>query len=472
MAGIVSYGAYIPRYRLGKETTGWGLPAEKPVANFDEDSITMAVAAGMDCVRGWDRDAVDALLFATTTSPYIEKQGAAVVAAAVDLRRNILTNDVTNSLRAGTLAMRSAVDAIAAGTAKQVMVTAADCRMGAPRGEFDRTSGDGAAALLFGDTGVIANIVDSYSVSDETLDVWRAEGDNFVRSWEDRFILETGYLSVLPEAVSGLLQKCNLTPKDITKAVFYGPSARRHAEMAKRLGFDPQTQVQNPLFGKVNNTGAAYTLMLLIAALEEAKPGDKILVASYGDGADAYLLEVTSEIEKLGPRRGVKHHLEPKRILADYDTYLNWRGLLASESGSRRPPVPPPSASAHWRERDGIGRLHGVKCKECGLIQYPPQRICTRCHTKDNWDTVRLSDKNGKVFTFSMDYIAGTVDVPLAITIIDFDGGGRGLFEMTDRELDDVKCEASVEMSFRKLRSSGGVHNYFWKAIPARGSEV
>ena len=88
MAGITSYGAYIPRYRLGQETAGWGLPVEKPVCNFDEDSLTMAVAAGMDCIDGLDRSAVDGLFFATTTSPYIEKQGASIVAAAVDLGRN------------------------------------------------------------------------------------------------------------------------------------------------------------------------------------------------------------------------------------------------------------------------------------------------------------------------------------------------------------------------------------------------
>ena len=128
----------------------------------------------------------------------------------------------------------------------------------------------------------------------------------------------------------------------------------------------------------------------------------------------------------------------------------------------------PPSISARFRDREEIDRLHGAKCNSCGLIQYPTQRVCTRCHTKDSWETVRLSGQKGKVFTFSLDYVAPSVDVPLAITIINFDGGGRGLFMMTDRELEEVRCEAPVEMSFRKLRSSGGVHNYFWKAIPVR----
>lgn len=459
MAGITSYGAYIPRYRLGKETAGWGLPVEKPVGNFDEDSLTMAVAAGIDCIEGSDRSAVDGLFFATTTSPYIEKQGASIVAAAVDLGRNILTNDITNSLRAGTLAMRSALDAIDAGSAKQVMVTVADCRMGAPGSEVEQVSGDGAGALLLGGNGVIAEVVGSYSVSDEMIDMWRAEGDMNVRTWEDRFVLETGYLKILPEAVSGLMQKLNLTPKDITKACYYGPNPRRHGEMARRLGLDPETQVQDPLFGRMGNTGAAYSIMLLIAALEEAKPGDKILVASYGDGADAYLLEVTKEIEKFGPKRGIGRNLEAKRISKAVGVRgATMRGL---EGG-------PPSISARWREREEIDRLHGAKCLSCGLIQYPPQRICSKCHAKDQWETVRLADKKGKIFTFSLDYLMPGIDRPLAITIINFEGGGRGLFMMTDREIEDVACESPVEMSFRKLRSSGGVHNYYWKAIPER----
>jgi len=462
MAGIVSYGAWIPRFRLGKETKGWDMPIEKPVANFDEDSITMAVAAGMDCINKFDRNAVDALFFATTTSPYVEKQGAATVAAAVDLRRDIITNDFTNSLRAGTLGLRSALDAITAGTASQVMLAVADCRMGTPRGEFDQATGDGGAALLLGNDGVMANILGSYSISEETQDVWRAYGDNVIRTWEDRFVYETGYLKIMPEAIAGLIKKMKITPKDITRAVLYGPNPRRHSEMVRMLGLDAKAQVQDPLFGRMNNTGAAYVIMQLIAALETAKPGDKILMASYGDGADAYLLEVTSEITKLAPRRGIKRLLDAKRILPDHAIYMHWREASSRIDGA------PPSVSARWREREEIDRLHGSKCKACGLVQYPPQRVCTRCHAKDQWETVRLSDKKGKIFTFSLDYVAPSVDLPLAITIINFDGGGRGMFMATDRELSEIKCEAPVEMSFRKLRSSGGVHNYYWKPIPVR----
>jgi 3-hydroxy-3-methylglutaryl CoA synthase/uncharacterized OB-fold protein len=462
MAGIVSYGAYVPRFRVGKETAGWGMPIEKPVANYDEDSITMSVAAGFDCIDNMDRDAIDGLIFATTTSPYTEKQGAASVAAAVDLGRNIMTNDITNSLRAGTLALRAALDAVAAGSAKQVMVTAADCRTGPPRSDVDQASGDGAAALLIGNEGVIANVVGSNTISEELIDLWRATGDKNVRTWEDRFVYDTGYLKILPEVVSGLLKKMNLTPKDITKAAFYGPTARRHNDMVKKLGLDP-SQVQDPLFNGIGNTGAAYALMLLVAALEGAQPGDKILLASYGDGADAFLLEVTDAIKNVKPRRAIKGYLESKRILP---AMVSWQNMRAP--GVDIPGMGTPSISARWREREQIDRLHGAKCLSCGLVQFPMQRICSRCHTKDQWETVRLSDKKGKIYTFSMDMLAGGVDMPLAITIINFDGGGRGMFMLTDREVSEVYCEAPVEMSFRKLRSAGGVHNYYWKAIPVR----
>ena len=150
----------------------------------------------------------------------------------------------------------------------------------------------------------------SHSVSDEMMDVWRSDDDKFIRSWEDRFTLTHGYLRVVSEAVSGLLKKCNLTPQDFAKVVFYTPDARRHVELAGRLGFDAKTQAQDSLVDVMGNTGAAFPLMLLVAALEEAEAGDRILLASYGNGSDAFVLQVTDQIEKVRGRRGIKaHHL-------------------------------------------------------------------------------------------------------------------------------------------------------------------
>jgi len=473
MVGITSYGAYIPLWRLSREAIAreWGqppVPGEKAVTSFDEDSLTMSVAAAIDCLDGMNRDRVDSLFFASTTSPYVEKQAAALVAACTDLRSDILTADYGNSLRAGTIAMRAAIDAVKAGTAKQALVTAADVRISRPRSVMEQNLGDGGAALLFGDIDVIAEIEGYHTVSSGIIDVWRPEGEIKISSWEDRFNFEEGYFKSVKDAASACMEKCGLGPKDITKAAYYAPDSRRYQQMARQLGLDPKTQVQAPLFDTVGCIGTGHALMLLVAALEEAKPGDRILVANYGDGADAFILRVTDQIEKVRDRRGVKGHLQSKRMLSDYATYMQWRNLVDVEPTANRPPMLSPSATALQRERDSILRFHGVKCKSCGTVQYPKQRICTKCRSQDNFEKVRLSDKKGKIFTYSMDYIAGSIDVPLVITIVNFDGGGRALLELTDRDINEVKIDMPVEFSLRQLYTAGGIRNYFWKAIPLR----
>lgn len=466
MVGITSYGAYIPLFRLSREAIAKAGRGEKAICSFDEDSMTMAVAAASDCLNGIDCKTVDGLYFASTTSPYKEKLGAATVAMAADLRRDIITADFANSLRAGTGAFKSAIDAVKAGSAKQVMVTAADCRLGTPGSAFEQNCGDGAGALLIGDTDVAVTVEASYSVYNEMIDVWRADGDTFIRSWEDRFTLTHGYLEVVGEAVSGLMQKFNFSPGDFAKVVFYSPDARRYAELVRSLGFDAKTQLQDSLFAVMGNTGAAYPIMLLVAALEEAKAGDRILLASYGNGSDAFVLKVTEQIEEIRDRRGMKGHLASKRVTTDYKKYLIWRGILPQET------VPGPvgflSAPAAWREREANFRLHGVKCQVCGTVQFPPQRVCTKCHSKDQFEAYRLSDKKARIFTFAMDYVTPAPELPTVTTTIDFEGGGRMECYMTDREVEQVKPGLSVEMSFRKLFVKDGVHNYFWKSIPLR----
>src|SRR5437763_10939763 len=175
MLGITSYGAYVPMLRLPLAAIGGGgaKPGgpEKAVANWDEDAVTMAVAAAIDCLRGVDRASVDGVLFASTSYPLKEKQGAALVARALDLRRDVLTADIGDSLRAGTTALRSALDAVKAGSAKRVLVVASDARMAAPRSAMEASLGDGAAAFLVGDADVAADVRAHHTVADEIIDV-------------------------------------------------------------------------------------------------------------------------------------------------------------------------------------------------------------------------------------------------------------------------------------------------------------
>ena len=470
MVGIAAYGAYIPKYRLGAETLGWNSNLERSVANFDEDSVTMAVAAGRDCLKGRDRQAIDGLIFASTTPPYAEKQCAAIVAAALDLRRDIFTADITDVLRAGTTALKTALDGVAAGSAKQVLVIAADNRQGPPRGDTERNSGDGAAALLVSQEKVIATLEGAHSITENMLDTWRSAGDSFVRSWEDRFATEEGLERILSEAVAGFFQKQGITSGDVNKVALYAPDARRHTQLARRLGFTPE-QVQAPLFGRLGNTGAAFPLMLLVNALEEASPDQLLLVVSYGDGSDVLSFGATNEISNLSEKPlGVTGHLDSKKLLASYETYARWREVWTMDDAARRPTPNPPSVTALWRETDKNLRLYGGKCNNCDYTQYPAQRVCVNCHARDAASPVRLSERPGTVFTYSMDYIAATTDTPLVIAVVDFEGGGRLLCMMTDRELDEVKVGMPVDMGFRKLRVVNGIHNYYWKAMPQRSA--
>lgn len=479
MPGIVSYGAYVPIYRLSREAIGamWNkavAKGEKAVANADEDTVTMGVEAVLDCMNGMDRNQVDGLYFATDSPPYIEKQAASIIRAATDLREDILTFDISHSLRGAGSAMKAAMDAVKAGSAKRVMVAAAERRIPAPNSEFELQLGDGAAAFLVGDTDVAAVLEGSYHLTSEFIDIWRKPQDKYVQVWEDRFMRDEAYMKMIPQAVDGLLKKLGLSPKDVTKAAFYGPDARTHASIASAMRLDPKTQVQSPMLDNVGNTGTALAPMILVSALEEAKPGDRVLFATYGDGADAFLFKVTEQIEKIRDRRGIKRHVASKIMLPNYGKYVEIRELMEWEParrGARRSSLP-----VIWRERKMLFALYGQKCRSCGNIQYPRQRICIYCQAKDNFDPIRLSDKTGKVFTFSMDQRAMEVVLPKVFTVVDLDGGGRFYSVMTDRDTSKITVGMPVEMTFRiqmgpseSLPKEGsGLYNYFWRVRPIR----
>ncbi|MFC2003538.1 hydroxymethylglutaryl-CoA synthase family protein [Chloroflexota bacterium] len=478
MAGIVSYGAYIPRYRITRKTIssamGWlnpaALPGEKAVTNHDEDSLTMAVAAGTDCLKGADLEKVDGVCFATTTAPYRERESAAIIATALDLRSNIRTADFANSLKAGTSALLFSCDSVRSGGARDVLVCASDCRLGRPGSSQETIFGDGATALLIGSDGVIANLEGSYCVSYDFPDHWRTAYDKFDRASEDRWIREEGYARFISEAIAGLLAKYNLEAKDLAKVAYPCLHPGEYAAIARRLGFQPN-QVQEPLLTAIGESGTASPLLSLVAMLEEAKPGDNILLASYGNGSEALLFKVTQEIEGVRARREIKKYLASKEELTSYEKYLAFRGILPVETGPGGG-VAPTRQPLVWREQKAILALYGSRCKRCGTPQYPPQRICVNpdCGAIDEMEDYRFSDKRGTLFSYTEDHVAFNINPPLVFGMIDFEGGGRFVFEFTDCESGSLKIGMPVEMSFRRkyLDESRGIHGYFWKAIPVR----
>jgi 3-hydroxy-3-methylglutaryl CoA synthase len=475
--GITAYGAYIPIYRLSGEALNqvWrtGGRGEKAVANFDEDSLTMGVEAGRDCLKGLEKekDSIDAIYFASTTPPFKEKQSASIMAAALDLREDVITVDITDSLRSGSIAMRMALDSVKAGSARKVLVIAAELRIPPPNSRFEPLLGDGAAAFLVGGEGdgigVVAQIEASYNIYSEFIDTWRMEYDKMIRSWEDRFIREEGNVPYLQKAMTGVLKSKNVSVKDIVKVAFPAMDARVHGVVARGMGLG-KDQIQDPLFGKVGHTGAAFAPMILVGALEDAKPEDRILFANYGDGADAYILRVTKEIENITERMGIKRNLESKMILGDYGRYLKFRQMLEFEHTpdySQRT-----SLSQIWRERKWVYRFHGHKCKKCGRIQFPMQKRCIKCQAAEEFlEEIPLSDRKGTLVTYSMDDRSPVVDPPNVLAAVKLEGGGRFFSQMTDRDTSKLNVGIAMEITFRRIHDALGVHNYFWKCKPARG---
>jgi hydroxymethylglutaryl-CoA synthase len=474
MAGIVSYGAYIPFYRLSRsEIAGaWGVrggTGERAVANYDEDSLTMAVAAARDCVNGIDTAKIDGVYFASTTAPYKEKQSAATIAAVLGLSPETITIDFSGSLRCGTNALSAAMDAVDSGTRQNILVCTADSRPGYPAGPDEMNFGDGAAAVLVGSQDAIATIDQYYTRYQEIQDVWRSDRDTYVRTAEDRFASDMGYSRVMADCIGAFLGKNSLTTADFTKAAIYSPNQRQQNRLSRKLGFK-DGQVDDVLLTQVGNTGSAMCLMNLVSALEQSNRGDRIMLANYGNGCDIFALTTTDATTRLAERRGISKYLSSKNMLTPYSRYLKWREIIQVQPAAR-PPIEArqPSPVAQWREVPWELRLTGTKCRQCGTPQYPPQRICMICQAKDQFDPYTFYDRPAKVFSFSHDYVVQSVDPPVTVTFVDFEGGGRLMCDMTDRDPAAVEVGMPLEMSFRKLYYVGGIYNYWWKCQPVRG---
>ena len=481
MVGVRSYGGYIPRYRLNRMvifgSMGWLNPAnimsaqgEKAVANFDEDSVTMAVSAAMDCVDGMDRSDLDGVYFASTTSSYKERLAANLIAGALGTSESIRTADFAGGLKSGTTALLAALDAAAAGTAKNVVVAAADCRLAKMASPQELMFGDGAAALLVGDKDVIAEYKGCFSTGHDFVDHMRGAEAKYDRQWEERWIRDVGFGQFIPEAIAGLCEKTGTQISDYSKVIYpcYYGGARK--AINKKLGLAPE-QVQDNMQAIVGDTGSAQSLTMFVAALEQAQPGDKLMLISYGSGCDALAFEVTDAIKKMPKRRGIAGSLARRADLDNYVKYLTWREMVPVELGLRGEENKWTRWSLMWREHKSVLGFVGTKCTACGTQQFPPQRICVHpeCGVVDQSEPVYLADKGGNIFSFTSDMLAATINPPAIYGAVNINGGGKYILDFTDCTLDDIKVGGPVDFSFRvKYRDRArDITNYFWKAVPA-----
>jgi 3-hydroxy-3-methylglutaryl CoA synthase len=466
MIGITAYAAYIPRFRLDRAEVGraWGrrVPAgAKAVANYDEDALTMAVAAAADVVG--DPGDVDRLYFASTSAPYMEKQVGSLIATACDMARTIGVADFTGSVRAGTTALRAALDAVAAGTASAAVVTAADARLAEPESDLEALLGDGAAALRVGTGAVLAEFISATAVAEEFTHLWRTDEQRFVQAFEGRFSNTFGYARDLGEALAAVLRQAGVQPEGVAALALSTPDARAAAGLAKQIGCDP-SRVDRRLVDRVGITGTPDPLLGAALALESAAPGDFVLVGGYGEGADALLFRVTEAARTYRPRHGIAQQIEGNGKLPSYEKYLKYRRVLPVEW-----PGDAMTNVLEFQELRQDVRLYGSRCLACGLVQYPMARVCIGCRTRDRMAEHKLAHQ-GNVFTYTIDHLSPNIELPLPMAVIDVEGGGRLYVQVTDAAPDELRVGVPVELCFRRLNDGGGNHNYFWKAKPTRGT--
>jgi 3-hydroxy-3-methylglutaryl CoA synthase/uncharacterized OB-fold protein len=454
-AGIAALSAYLPRYKLSAEEIARtrrrdpGKPQTRRLAGFDEDSLTLAIEAA----RRLDRRgaAIDSLGFCSTTPPYLLKNNASAAHAVLGLGEDVPAFDLGS-------AQRSPIGALLAARPGTLLI-AGDIATRRPGAPAELRDGDaGAAALTGAPEESIAIVVDVESSTEEVLDVWRLPGSPWSQASEERFPVGS-YTASLDRALGRLFAR--IERDSIDHVLVSAPSVRVATAASKALGgVAPIRGIQG-----VGFAGSADLLVQLTDLLADLEPGQTVLAVSLADGCDAIVLRGT---ELLASRRPA-----PLRAADDGETpaYLDaliWRGLLEVEPPRRPEPAPvsPPAAmrGAGWK----FG-LNGAICTTCGAVSTPPQEVCVRCGGVGS-DPVDLSRRGATVRTFSVDRLAFSPNPPLVAAIVDFDGGGRLEVEMTDCDPGSLAVGSRVRMTFRRRHSSGGIHNYAWKATLEEGS--
>lgn len=473
MRGILSAAAHLPYRRLDRAeiraTFGkGGGKGQRTVASYDEDATTLAVEAGRLALRAapdHPAAAPDTLWFATTTPPYADKTNATAIHAALRLDRTVAALDCAGASRSAVGALRAALSG-----GPTALVCSADLRSGAPTSADEAAGGDAGAALLVGeapDGTVLAEYLGGASLTEEFLDRWRAPGDANAKVWEERFG-ESVYVPLGRDAWDLALKAADVTADQVDRVAVVGTHGRANKAVARKLGV-AEGALADDLTATVGNTGAAAAGLALAALLERAEPGQVLALLSLADGADAFVFRATEAVAAWSPARSVAAQIAAGAPVA-YGTFLSWRGEVAVQPPNRPEPqraaAPPSARRTEWKfgfvgSRDPSGAL-----------SLPPARISYADGSIDQGHPAPMADVAATIVTFTVDHLAYSPSPPIVFAVVDFDGGGRFPVELTDVDATTLAIGDRVEMTFRRLTTADGVHNYFWKARPIRAEGV
>lgn len=481
MEGLVGYGAYVPYYQLERSRIAGVLGSgagrgTRSVAAYDEDTTSMAVAAGRAALAGLThggvpggppgRGSVRQLFFATTVPAYADKTNATAVHAALRLPADALAVDMAGAVRSGVGALVTAAQ-----SGVPAMAVLADIRTGLPGGADERAGGDGAAAFVFGgaDGGlpVLAEIIGQGCATAEFLDRWRAPGAVASRVWEERFG-EQVYGPLAEAAMADALKQAGLTPGQVDHLIVAGLPARAVNRTVRAAGV-PAEAIADSHAASIGNAGTAQPGIMLADVLDRAGAGQTVLLVVLADGASALALRTTQALASHRQPQPVAAQIAAGSTALEYATFLSWRGFLDREP-PRRPDPDPVAAPPAQRRADWKFGLVAATCTRCGTRSLPPDRVCQQCHAVDEMAPEPLADVPATVTTYTVDRLAYTPSPPVLMVVLDFDGGGRMRCQLTDAATHEVRIGLRVEMTFRRLVTAAGVHNYFWKARPIRSA--
>jgi len=343
MTGIVSYGVYVPSYRIRVEEIAkqWGenpdiiksglMVEQKSVPDMDEDTATMAVEASRAAIMRADLDPRDigAIYVGSESHPYAVKPTATIVGAAIGASNSITAADSEFACKAGTAAIQTCIGLVALKKIKYGLAIGADVSQSSPGDALEYTAGAGSAAFVIGDDGVIAEIEGFTSFTSDTPDFWRRDLQKYP-SHGGRFTGEPAYFRHIISATKELMDKTGLQPADFDYAVFHQPNGKFPLKAAKSLGFNTKQLKPGLIVTHIGNTYSASSLIGLSAVLDIALPGQRILITSFGSGAgsDSFALTVTDGIDHVrdkAPR--VEDFLSGCKYI-DYARYVKHHGKI------------------------------------------------------------------------------------------------------------------------------------------------
>ncbi|WP_010126011.1 3-oxoacyl-[acyl-carrier-protein] synthase III C-terminal domain-containing protein [Sphingomonas sp. KC8] len=473
--GIISIAAYLPRLRLARQAivnaNKWANPAlaslakgHRTICTHDEDSLTMGVEAGRNCMAATPGFSADLVQFASTTAPFADRANAVILAEALALPADLRCADFAGFQGCGVTAL---IDALENG--RPTLTVAADKRVARVASAQELTLGHGAAAVATGTRNPIARFVVAHCTSVDFVDHYRAAKAQTDYLLEERWVRDEGHIKLAPAAIKAVLQKAAWQAGDADHVIIAGVGRNVARQIADLCAIAPD-RLADTLDASCGETGSAHALIMLCHVLERAAPGQKILLANVAQGCQTLLLETTDAIAAWKSDHTVRQQLDSGVEDENYLRFLSFSEQIDVDWGVRAERDNRTALSAFNRHRKAVTGFIGGLCTACGARQFPKGQYCVNpeCRQSDALVDEPFQHKTGTVKSYTEDWLAVTTNPPLRYGNVSFDDGGVIMMEFSDFEPGQLAVGTPVRCVFRiKDRDPRRrFHRYFWKAAP------